>query len=333
MLAITTASAKRFLLALTVLAGVAASSVFFASHATQAQPVETAAEAAATEGAAAVEEAEDYIKAADLIEYGRPARVNMRSESVLIVDDREGVPLFKRRVDERRPIASLTKLMTAIVILESGLALDDTIEITRADRDRLRGTGSRLPYGGVFTRHDLLLAALGASDNRAAAALARTYPGGAPAFVAAMNAKARALGMTRTRFADSSGLHSGNVSTATDLVALARAASEIEPIRVMSTTPRFSAMNYKTRRPIAFHNTNRLVRGGRWEIGLSKTGYTADAGNCLVMQATINHRPVTMVLLDSQGKLSKYGDAKRVRDWLIGTERRVPEQTAHADGG
>lgn len=318
---------------MTALAGIAASGAFFASHATPPEAAtETAAEAAATEAGPAVEEAEDYIKAADLIEYGRPARVTMRSESVLIIDEREGVPLFERRVDERRPIASLTKLMTAIVILQSGLALEDTIEITKADRDRLRGTGSRLPYGGVFTRHDLLLAALGASDNRAAAALARTYPGGTSAFVAAMNEKAKALGMTRTRFADSSGLHSGNVSTARDLFTLAQAASEIELIGIMTTTSRFSAMNHKTRRPIAFHNTNRLVRGGRWEIGLSKTGYTADAGNCLIMQATINSRPVTMVLLDSWGKLSKYGDANRVRDWLIRTERRVPEQTARADG-
>lgn len=269
-----------------------------------------------------------YVPAADLLAHANPRALDMRSDVALVLDDREGVPLYERRIDESRPIASLTKLMTALVIVESALPLDEPITITRDDRDRLRGTRSRLPFGGVFTRQDLLLAALGASDNRAAAALARTYPGGTAAFITAMNERARTLGMTRTRFADSSGLDSRNVASAHDLARLTQAVAEQPLLRAMSTTGAFAIADHRpTARPIAFHNTNRLVRGGRWEIGLSKTGYTAAAGNCLVMKAVINSRPVTIVLLDSWGKLSKYGDAERIRNWLIKVEQRVPRLT------
>lgn len=269
-----------------------------------------------------------YVPAAEILAHGNPGALSMRSDVALVVDDREGVSLYERRVDEARPIASLTKLMTALVIIESDLPLDEPITITRDDRDRLRGTGSRLPFGGVFTRQDLLLAAIGASDNRAAAALARTYPGGTAAFIAAMNEHAVKLGMTRTRYSDSSGLDSRNVSSASDLVKLTQAVGEHPLLRAMSTTGLFAIVDHRRNaRPIALHNTNRLVRGNRWEIGLSKTGYTADAGNCLVMKATIGTRPVTIVLLDSWGKLSKYADAERIRDWLIKTEQRIPRIT------
>jgi len=269
-----------------------------------------------------------YVKAADIIRYGNPQQLAMQSDVVLIMDDREGVMLYGRRVDRPRPIASLTKLMTALVILEARLPLNEPIEITRADRDRLRGTGSLLPYGAVYTGYDLLHAALGASDNRAASAIARKFPGGTEALVAAMNEKARAFGMTQTRFADSSGLSSANVASARDLVKLAAAVREQPLIQTITTTGTFSITNTKNGHVTIFHNTNRLVRGGRWDIGLSKTGYTADAGNCLLMQTTIANRPVTIVLLDSWGRLSKYGDAERIRDWLIRAERRVPGLTA-----
>lgn len=266
---------------------------------------------------------ENLIKAADIAAAIGSRGLPLRSQVAVVYDDREGVPLYDRNGDRPRAIASLTKLMTAVIVMESDLPLTETIEIARADRDTLRGSRSRIPFGGVFTRQDLLLAALGASDNRAAAALARTYPGGTPAFVAAMNAKAAALGMHKTHFADASGLNRENVSTARDLVLLARAVESYPLLRTLSTTQRFFLHNRATGRYVNFLNTNRFVRSGAWDIGLSKTGYTTDAGNCLVMQTSINDRPVTVVLLNSWGKLSKYADAIRIRNWLIKTEQRI----------
>lgn len=263
------------------------------------------------------------LSAAELIEIGRPERLALRSGVALILDEHEGIPIYGRNVDQPRPIASLTKLMTAMVILDANLPMDEPIEITRDDRDKLRGSGSRLRFGTVLTRADALHAALAASDNRAAAALARTYPGGTEAMVGAMNAKARALGMTRTRFADSSGLDSGNISTAADLARLAATVEHYPLIAELSTTPAFQVTDLRTGRHVSFVNTNRLVRGDRWDIALSKTGYTTDAGNCLVMRAQIADRPLTIVLLNSWGKLSKYGDSTRIRDWLLKAQQAV----------
>lgn len=272
----------------------------------------------------------NYIKASQFLEYANPHLLYTRSDVALVMDDREGVVLYGRNIDEPRPIASLTKLMTALIILKSGLPLDQTIEITRADRDRLRGSGSRIPFGVVLTRYDALHAALGASDNRAAAALARTYPGGTEAFVAAMNAQAKALGMTSTHYVDSSGLDARDVSTALDLARLASAVHQIPLFHTFTTTGRFSVTDLKRHRTIAFFNTNRLVRNRHWKIALSKTGYTSDAGECLLMQTRIGDRPVTMVLLDSWGRFSRYGDAERVRNWLVRSERHV-EKVARAN--
>jgi D-alanyl-D-alanine endopeptidase (penicillin-binding protein 7) len=280
----------------------------------------------------AAKETAPYIKAEDIVQYGQPNRLFLRSGVALVLDDREDVMIYGRNADRPRPIASLTKLMTALVIIDSGLSLDDTIEVTRADRDRLRGTRSRLSYGGVFSRYDLLRAALGASDNRAAAALGRTYPGGTEAMVQAMNAKAKELGMAHTRYADASGLDNHNISTARDLARLVAELQKHPIFHVLTTTPSFRIANRANGREIAFHNTNRLVRRDSWHIALSKTGYTAAAGNCLIMQATISKRPLTIVLLNSWGKYSRYGDAKRINDWLHKAERRVPRiLTARAD--
>lgn len=277
------------------------------------------------------DKAASYISAADIIQYGHPERLTLQSGVAMIVDDREGVILYGRNIERPRPIASLTKLMTALIILESGLSLEEPIKLTRDDRDRLRGTKSRLGFGAVFTRHDLLIAALGASDNRAAAALARTYPGGDEAMFQAMNARAQKLGMTQTRFMDASGLHNGNVSTANDLVRLVEETQKHQLFHQMTTKPSFRVTDRNTGRQIAFRNTNRLVHRESWDIGLSKTGYTAAAGNCLIMQATIAERPLTIVLLNSWGKLSRYGDARRIQQWLEKAERRVPPlQTARA---
>lgn len=269
-----------------------------------------------------------YIHATQILAYAKPERLRLHSQVALVMDEREGVMLYGREIDRPRPIASLTKLMSALVVLESGLPLDEPITITEDDRDRLKGTRSRLPVGAIVTRDDLLRAALAASDNRAAAALARSHPGGTPAFVAAMNAKAAALGMTRSHFADASGLNPRNVSTARDLVVLAAAAHALPRLHVYSTRGEVWVTDLARNRPVAWNNTNRLVRNDGWDISLSKTGYTADAGNCLVLQTVIGNRPVSIVLLNSQGKLSKYGDARRIRDWLLDIERRVPLTTA-----
>jgi D-alanyl-D-alanine endopeptidase (penicillin-binding protein 7) len=271
-----------------------------------------------------------FVQASEILAYGKPERLNLHSQVALIQDEREGVLLVARQIDTPRPIASLTKLMTALVVLESGQPLDEPITITADDRDRLKGTRSRLHIGAILTRDDLLRAALGASDNRAAAALARNHPGGTEAFVAAMNAKAQILGMTQTHFADASGLNPRNISTARDLVTLATAARAQSRLHVYSTRSEVWVTDLATNRPVAWNNTNRLLRSDGWDISLSKTGYTADAGNCLVLQTTIGQRPVSIVLLNSWGKLSKYGDARRIRDWLLDTERRVPLTTAHA---
>jgi D-alanyl-D-alanine endopeptidase (penicillin-binding protein 7) len=301
----------RILVSLATLAGIVFATSHVTSNANVTQPVEN-------------KPAASYTSAAEIIEYGQPNRLTLQSGVAMIVDDREGVMLYGRNIERQRPIASLTKLMTALVILESGLSLDEPIKVTREDRDRLRGTKSRLGFNAVFTRHDLLYAALGASDNRAAAALARTYPGGEDAMFRAMNAKAQQLGMTQTRFVDASGLHNGNVSTANDLVRLVNETHKHELIQTMTTTPSFRVTDRNTGRQVAFRNTNRLVHRHSWDIALSKTGYTAAAGNCLIMQTTIAERPLTIVLLNSWGKLSRYGDARRIQQWLEKAERRVP---------
>ena len=275
-----------------------------------------------------------YVKAAQILAHAKPGRLALRSQVALVLDEREGVVLYERAAGTPRPIASLTKLMTALVSLESGAALDEALTITQEDRDRLKGSHSRIAFGARLTRGDLLRAALGASDNRAASALARAFPGGRAAFIAAMNAKAQALDMTGTRFVDASGLNAGNVSTARDLLKLLDAARAQPLIHDFTTMSEFYITDLVTHRVTPFVNTNRLVRQERWEIALSKTGYTADAGYCLVMQVTVAGRPLSIVLLNSWGKASKYGDAQRIRDWLIDTERRIPPiPTVTADAG
>ncbi len=247
----------------------------------------------------------------------------LRSSAALVMDEREGIVLYGRNAEERHPIASVTKLMTAMVTLDRHLPLDEIIAIKSEDRDRLRGSASRLPIGAKLSRHDVLFAALAASDNRAAAALARTYPEGRKTMLRIMNEKARILGMTNTHFADPAGLNNDSVSTARDLATLVGAAIKYSLIQKFTTTGEFAVTDHRRNRPIEFVNTNRLVRSSAWDINLSKTGYTDDAGNCLVMQAVIGHRPVIIVLLNSWGKLSKYGDSRRIRDWLLRNERRA----------
>jgi D-alanyl-D-alanine endopeptidase (penicillin-binding protein 7) len=269
---------------------------------------------------------EDFLSAAQLLRHARPEQLSLRSSVALVLDERENVILYGLNIDERRPIASLTKLMTAMVCLDAKLPLDEIIVISRADRDRLRGSKSRLSYGTKLTRRDTLQIALAASENRAAHALARTHPGGKKAFIKAMNRKAVKLGMKDSHFEDPTGLHSGNVSTAGDLARLVAAAGKYKIIRRMTTRAKGSVTDLRKGWKVEFLNTNRLVRKKEWSIGLSKTGYIADAGNCLVMQTEISDRPVIIVLLNSWGKLSKFGDSNRIRKWLTKAQTKLLSQ-------
>lgn len=237
------------------------------------------------------------------------------SSIALIYDEQEQRPLFSKNANAVAPIASITKLMTAIVVLDAELPLDEKITISEFDFDTLKGTHSRMRAGMTLTRGELLNLALMSSENRAAAALARTYPGGTKVAVAKMNAKARELGMTHTHFLDATGLNSGNTSTAQDLVRMLSAAKNYKAIHEYSTTAShiIEAPGFP---PLRFGNTNPLVKNASWDIGVSKTGYINEAGRCLVMQAHIMQRPVIIVLLDSQGKHTRVGDANRIKKWM-----------------
>jgi D-alanyl-D-alanine endopeptidase (penicillin-binding protein 7) len=248
--------------------------------------------------------------------YNRMPDPRLKSAFAMIYDEQEQRPIYSKNADTVVPIASITKLMTAMVILDARLPLDEPISINAEDRDRFKGSKSRMQYGMTLTRDDLLRLALMASENRAAAALARTYPGGTPVLLAMMNAKARELGMDSTRFYDPTGLHSENVSTARDLVKMVMAAQNYELIQRYTTSSSHIVNVDEGHRSLRFHNTNPLVRNSSWDIGLSKTGYISEAGRCLVMQANISQRPVVIVLLDSWGRRSRIGDAVRVKNWM-----------------
>jgi len=243
-----------------------------------------------------------------------PHEPRVGSHSALVIDQESGEILFGKNTQSTLPIASLTKLMTAIVTLDAELEADELLQVTQADVDRLRRSHSRLQVGTVLTRDELLHLALMASENRAASALANSYPGGREAFVLAMNLKAQLLGMSGTRFADPTGLSGRNVSTAHDLAKLVRAAHAYIKIREYSTSPSYQLT--VGRRTMRFGNTNRLTLNSRWDIGLSKTGYIAEAGRCLAMQMTLAGRSVIIVLLDSWGKYTRVSDAIRIRQWL-----------------
>jgi len=266
---------------------------------------------------------DDYVPAKTIRENANRVNLKLRSHAALVFDERDNEVIMERNTHQVMPVASLSKLMTAMVILDAELDMDEVITISKDDKDRIRYSKSRLRKGMQFTRKDLLLIALAASENRAASALARTYPGGTDEFVTAMNNKAHTLGLTNTRFADSAGLSNDNVSTAQELMQIVKAASAYPVIRESTTQTRQSILDIKSGREIAFGNTNRLVKKVSWPITLSKTGFTKDAGNCLVMRTTINARPVIIVLLESWGKLSKYGDSTRIKKWLTKTERLI----------
>jgi D-alanyl-D-alanine endopeptidase (penicillin-binding protein 7) len=249
----------------------------------------------------------------------------LRSSSALVVDENTSSVLLSKQADAAFPIASITKLMTALVVLDAGQPTDEMIKLTREDRELGRGAHSRLPTGATLSRGDLIHLALMSSENRAAHTLGNHYPGGLPACVDAMNAKARALGMTQTHFADPTGLSSQNVASPEDLTKLVIAASQNPIIRDYSTDDRYSVR--VGRHSLQFRNTDNLVANPNWNIVVQKTGYTVDAGRCLVMKAIIEDRPIVIVLLDSYGKYTRIADAKRIRDWI---HARANERVEHA---
>lgn len=240
--------------------------------------------------------------------------LDLSSSVAYVVDQSSGEVLFEKNSSVVLPIASITKLMTALVVLDSGLLKDEILEINEFDADLEKGTHSRLKFGTLLSREDALHLALMASENRAASALGRNYPGGITAFVQAMNAKAKLLGMDDTRYVDSSGLSSLNQSSARDLARLVHVAYQYPLIREFSTSTAHAVVVGD--RFSEFGTTNRLIKDETWSIGLQKTGFTSEAGQCLVMQASINERPVILVLLDAKGKLSRFGDANRIRSWM-----------------
>lgn len=243
-----------------------------------------------------------------------PGRLALYSASALVIDQSSGQVVFEKQPDTVVPIASISKLMTAMVVLDAKLDLNEVISIGEADVDGLKGTRSRLPVGTTMTRETAMLLALMSSENRAAHALGRHYPGGLHAFVHAMNQKAQALGMYNSRFEEPTGLSSNNVSTAHDLARMVAAAARYPEIRQFSTTAEAKLeLNGRIR---DFGNTNALVRSDNWEIGVSKTGYISEAGRCLVMQARVADKPVVIVLLDSNGKMTRVGDANRIKRWM-----------------
>lgn len=240
---------------------------------------------------------------------------SLKSFAALVVDQDTGESLISKNADVVVPIASLTKLMTALVVLDAHLPMNEMLEIDNNDIDHERHTRSRLPVGTRLSRSDMLLLALMASENRAAMALSAAYPGGRPAFIAHMNAKARALGMTSSHFADPAGLSNDTTSTARDLLRLVNAADAQAVIRDDSTREEGTVL--VRRRQMTFVNTNRMVRNSRdWDIELQKTGFTNEAGRCLVMRATTLNHTLSMVFLNSVGTLTRFADAKRVREHL-----------------
>jgi D-alanyl-D-alanine endopeptidase (penicillin-binding protein 7) len=251
----------------------------------------------------------------------KASSLKLQSHIALIFDVQTQLPLYNKNSEMVVPIASITKLMTAMVMLDAQLPMDEAVNVTEDELNKIRRAKSKLRVGMTLPRSEMLKLALMASENRAALALARSYPGGATAMVEAMNAKAHVLGMQNTKFFDPTGLDSDNVSTAQDLVKMVAAARNYALIHQYTTSTSHSVEGLRGR-TMRFSNTNPLVRNASWNIGLSKTGYISEAGLCLVMEANINQRPVIIVLLDSWGKRTRVGDANRIKKWMESANSR-----------
>ena len=261
--------------------------------------------------------------------HGAHDALDLKSSVALVIDQDTREVLFRKNDQAVLPIASITKLMTGVIISGAKLPMDEIITLTQDDVDTEKGSSSRLRVGTSLTRGEMLHLALMSSENRAAHALGRTYPGGMPVFVSLMNAKAKLLGMTDTSYVEPTGLSSRNQSSAQDLAALVSAAHADPVLRELSTSTGYQVAVGK--RTLQYNNTNRLIKNPEWDIGLQKTGYISEAGQCLVMQTKIAGRKLIMVFLDSAGKLSRLGDAERVRRWVesnpvaspVGADRKV----------
>jgi D-alanyl-D-alanine endopeptidase (penicillin-binding protein 7) len=240
--------------------------------------------------------------------------LDLRSSVAYVMNSDSGKVMFEKNADVVLPIASISKLMTSMVVIDAQQDLHQVLEITKDDIDSEKGTHSRLRVGTRLSRAELLHLALMSSENRAASALGRNYPGGLQAFVSAMNAKSRMLGMADTRFVEPTGLSSRNVSTARDLARMVQAAGDYPLIRQYSTSPGLHVGSGKS--TLAYRNTNRLTHNPKWDIELQKTGYISEAGNCLVMQVRIEGKAMVMVLLDAKQKLARFADAQRLRHWI-----------------
>lgn len=249
--------------------------------------------------------------------HGAQDALDLKSSVAFVVDQDTKEVLFSKNESAVLPIASITKLMTGVLVSEAHLSMDEIITITQADVDTEKGSSSRLRVGTELSRGELLHLALMASENRAAHALGRTYPGGVQTFVGLMNSKARTLGMHDTQYVEPTGLSSRNQSSAKDLATLVNYAYSDPTLRELSTSTGYQVE--VGNRTLQYNNTNRLVKNPAWDIGLQKTGYITEAGQCLVMQAKIAGRKLIMVFLDSAGKLSRIGDAERVRRWVEST--------------
>jgi len=262
--------------------------------------------------------------------HGAGDALDLKSGVALVLDQDTNEVLFSKNPQAVLPIASITKLMTALVVSEAKQPLDEVLTIGAEDIDTEKGSRSRLQVGTRLSREEMLHLALMASENRAANALGRHFPGGLPAFVAAMNRKAQALGMKDTRYVEPTGLSSLNQSSATDLAVLVREVDKHALIRRLSTSSEYEVA--VGARNVHFRNTNGLVRSGEWDIGVQKTGYITEAGRCLVMQAQLSGRKLIMVLLDSAGKYSRIGDAERIRKWVseLPIARRAPAAVVSA---
>ena len=248
-------------------------------------------------------------------EVFNPDVLDVQSTAALVINPGDGKVVYDKNITAVAPIASITKLMTAMVVMDAKLPLDEMITLTEDDLDFVKHTGSRLQIGTSLSRDDMLRLALMSSENRAASALGRAYPGGMAAFVKEMNLKALSLEMMRTAFVDSTGLSSGNVSTAQDLAKMVKAAYQYPLIRQYSTGNAYAVQAYNGR-AMQFGNSNSLIVNPDWHINLSKTGYIREAGRCLVMHTTIAGSPIVIVLLDSWGRLSRAGDANRIKKWI-----------------
>jgi D-alanyl-D-alanine endopeptidase (penicillin-binding protein 7) len=283
-----------------------------------AKPASTSKAKAAAKPASASAAKPKKVTASANEQWQATRQLAVASSAALVVEQGGDEPIYQKNAEVVVPIASISKLMSAMVVLDSIPSLQASISVSDDDVDYLKGSRSRLHVGSVMTREDALLISLMSSENRATHALARHYPGGMPAFVAAMNRKAAELGMFNTRFEDPTGLSSNNVSTAKDLAKMVVAAHRYPLIREFSTTGQ--AQIEVNGRAMEYRNTNQLVKSTTWDIGLSKTGFIQEAGKCLVMQARVADKPVVIVLLDSAGKLTRIGDANRIKRWMESTQ-------------